>query len=105
VKAGKLTWSEIYPYFSSPSLAISAARPFYDDKTGTLLGVTNATLSLSQISDFLQDLKIGRSGQTFIVERSGYLVASSTTEKPFTIRKEEKRRNGNGFKVSTAATV
>ena len=88
VKAGKLTWSEIYPYFSSPSLAISAARPLYDDRTGTLLGVTNATLSLSQIGDFLHNLKIGRCGQTFIVERSGYLVASSTTEKPFTISKK-----------------
>ena len=96
VKVGKLTWSEIYPYFSSPSLAISAAQPFYDDRTGTLLGVTNATLSLSQISDFLQDLKIGHSGQTFIVERTGDLVASSTTEKPFTISKkgetEERKR-------------
>ncbi|HEY9708310.1 MAG TPA: cache domain-containing protein, partial [Oculatellaceae cyanobacterium] len=95
VKAGKLTWSEIYPYFSSPSLAISAARPFYDNRTGTLLGVTNATLSLSQVSDFLQDLKIGRSGQTFIVERSGDLVACSTAEKPFIPSKEgekEKRR-------------
>jgi PAS domain S-box-containing protein len=55
-----------------------------------LLGVTNATLSLSQISDFLHDLKIGRSGQTFILERSGNLVASSTAEKPFTISKEGK---------------
>ena len=91
VKASKLTWSEIYPYFSSPSLAISAARPFYDDRTGTLLGVTNATLSLSQVSDFLHDLKIGRSGQTFIVERSGDLVASSTGEKPFTLSKGEKK--------------
>ena len=90
VKAGKFTWSEIYPYFSSPSLAISAARPFYDERTGALLGVTNATLSLSQISDFLHDLKIGRSGQTFILERSGDLVASSTAEKPYTISKEGK---------------
>jgi len=107
VKAGKLTWSEIYPYFSSPSLAISAARPFYDNKTGTLLGVTNATLSLSQICDFLQDLKISRSGQTFIVERTGYLVASSTTEKPFTIRKEgekEKRSRLQGIHSSNRLT-
>lgn len=88
VKAGKLTWSDIYPYFSSSSLAISAARPLYDDRTGTLLGVTNATLSLSQIGDFLHNVKIGRCGQTFIVERSGYLVASSTTEKPFTLNKK-----------------
>ncbi len=107
VQAGKLTWSEIYPYFSSPSLAISATRPFYDERTGTLLGVTNATLSLSQISDFLHELKIGRSGQTFIVERSGDLVASSTAEKLFTITKEgekEQRRRLESIHSSNRLT-
>ncbi|MBW4543416.1 MAG: response regulator [Symplocastrum torsivum CPER-KK1] len=88
VKAGKLTWSKIYPYFSSSSLAISAARPFYDDRTGTLLGVTNATLSLFEVSDFLQNLKIGRSGQTFIMERSGDLVACSSLQQPLILNKD-----------------
>lgn len=82
VRAGQATWSEIYPYFSSWGLAISATQPLYDAQTQTLLGVTNATLSLSQISDFLSQLNIGKSGQTFIIERSGNLVASSTTEAP-----------------------
>jgi signal transduction histidine kinase/CheY-like chemotaxis protein len=107
VKAGKLTWSEIYPYFSSPSLAISAARPFYDDKTGALLGVTNATQSLAQVSDFLHGLKIGRSGQTFIVERSGDLVACSTAQKPFTLSKEgeqEKKRRLQAIHSSNRLT-
>ncbi|BAZ47997.1 diguanylate cyclase/phosphodiesterase with PAS/PAC and GAF sensor(s) [Nostoc sp. NIES-4103] len=82
VKAGKNTWTEIYPYFSSSGLAISATRAIYGQKN-TLLGVTNTTLSLSQISKFLQSLKIGRSGKTFIIERSGNLVASSTNEQLF----------------------
>ncbi|KYC40202.1 hypothetical protein WA1_27070 [Scytonema hofmannii PCC 7110] len=88
VKAGKTTWTEIYPYFSSLGLAISATRPLYGQK-GTLLGVTNATLSLSQLSKFLHSLKIGRSGKTFIIERSGNLVASSTTEKLFILHRQE----------------
>jgi PAS domain S-box-containing protein len=83
IKTGKLTWTEIYPYFSSPGLAISAAQPFYDSDN-QLLGVTNATLSLAEISDFLRQLKIGRAGQTFIIDRSGNLVASSTGERLFT---------------------
>ncbi|GAB1544048.1 hypothetical protein NUACC21_67240 [Scytonema sp. NUACC21] len=87
VKAGRATWTEIYPYFSSLGLAISATRPLYD-KTGTLVGATNATLSLAKISDFLHSLKIGRSGQTFIIERSGNLVGSSTTKQPFTLSQE-----------------
>jgi HAMP domain-containing protein len=85
LKAGKPTWTEVYPYFSSPGLAISAAQPFYDEKTNKLLGVTNATLSLAEVSDFLRRLEISRSGQTFIMERSGNLVASSTGEQLFTV--------------------
>ncbi|MBD1905744.1 ATP-binding protein [Funiculus sociatus GB2-A5] len=88
VKGNKPTWTEIYPYFSSSGLAISATRPFYND-AGTLLGVTNATLSLSELGDFLDGLKIGRTGQMFIVERSGNLVASSTAEQPFILHQEE----------------
>jgi len=76
-RSGEPAWTEIYPYFSSSDLAISAVRPLYDE-TGELLGVTNATLSLSQLSNFLRELKVGDSGQTFIIERSGNLVASST---------------------------
>ncbi|WP_166482768.1 EAL domain-containing protein [Scytonema sp. UIC 10036] len=90
VKAGKTTWTEIYPYFSSLGLAISATQPLYGQK-GNLLGVTNATLSLSQLSQFLHGLKIGRSGKTFIIERSGNLVASSTTEKLFLLNRQEGR--------------
>jgi hypothetical protein len=53
-----------------------------------LVGVTNATLSLSQVSDFLQNLKIGRSGQTFIMERSGDLVACSSLHQPLILNKD-----------------
>ncbi|MBD2560497.1 MULTISPECIES: bifunctional diguanylate cyclase/phosphodiesterase [Nostoc] len=88
VKAGKTTWTQIYPYFSSSGLAISATRPLYGQKN-TLLGVTNATLPLSQLSKFLHSLKIGRSGKTFIIERSGNLVASSTIEPLFILNNRE----------------
>ncbi|MCC5662685.1 EAL domain-containing protein [Nostoc sp. CHAB 5784] len=87
VKAGKTTCTEIYSYFSSSGLAFSATKPLYD-QTGSLLGVTNATLSLSQLSEFLHNLKIGRSGKTFIVEHSGDLVATSTAEQPFILSDE-----------------
>ncbi|MDM9581685.1 MULTISPECIES: EAL domain-containing protein [unclassified Nostoc] len=87
VKAGKTTCTEIYSYFSSSGLAFSATQPLYN-QTGTLLGVTNATLSLSQLSEFLHSLKIGRSGKTFIVEHSGELVATSTAEQPFILSHE-----------------
>ncbi|MEG3861935.1 hybrid sensor histidine kinase/response regulator, partial [Microcoleus sp. herbarium12] len=82
VKAGKPTWAlyqwEIPPY----PLALSANRPVYD-KNNKLIGVIGIDQRLSEISDFLRKLKVSKSGRTFIVERSGLIVGSSSTEEPF----------------------
>ena len=91
IKAKQPTWTEVYPYFSSVGLAVSATQPLYDG-TGTLLGVTNATISLAHLSDFLRQLKVGRSGQTFIIDRSGDLVASSTAETLFVVNLAKNQR-------------
>jgi signal transduction histidine kinase/CheY-like chemotaxis protein len=80
VTAGKPLWNDIYPNSFTAYLAASA--PLYD-RQGQFQGVLLTNFSLSQIGDFLQGLKIGKTGQVFIMERSGMLVASSTGEKPF----------------------
>lgn len=82
VEAGKPAWGPIYVWMAPrPEIALAAAQPVYE-KTGKLLGVLEVDLSLGDINKFLKSLKIGRSGQTFIIERSGNLVASSTSEEP-----------------------
>ncbi|MCX6028486.1 MAG: ATP-binding protein [Chloroflexi bacterium] len=81
VKAGKAAWSPIYVWASQTNIGITAVLPIYDD-TGALLGVQQSALSLKYIGDFLAGLRIGQSGQVFLVERSGLLVASSAPEKP-----------------------
>lgn len=81
-KAKRSTWTEIYTYFGHPRLAITTATPIYD-KDKNFVGVVGTDLVLVHISQFLKSLKIGKSGQTFIMERSGLLVATSTEEKPF----------------------
>ncbi|VXD17068.1 Protein serine/threonine phosphatase with Cache sensor [Planktothrix serta PCC 8927] len=80
-EAKRSVWSPIYTYVDSETLAITNGLPFYD-QNGNLLGVTATDFSLSQISEFLQSLKVGKTGQVFILERSGMLVATSTDEKP-----------------------
>ncbi len=81
VQTGQATWGEIYTDFLSWQPAITISQPVYDS-TGTLQGVLGIDLLLSQIGEFLQGLEIGRSGETFIIERSGLLVASSTSDQP-----------------------
>lgn len=79
---GKPTWTSIYPWLVAPTLSIAAVTPIYE-ATGKLNGVLSTDLSLGDISQFLNSLKISPTGQTFIIERSGTLVATSTLEKMF----------------------
>ena len=85
-QAKQAIWTEIYPVFAEQQLTITAGLPVYD-KTGNLNGVFITDLVLSQIDEFLRSLKIGKTGQTFIIERTGMLVASSTSQKPFSLDK------------------
>ena len=82
VEAGQPTWSDIYVDFKDPRLKITLVQPIHDHNQ-TLLGVVGVDFVLSHIGEFLQTLQIGKSGQTFIMERSGLLVASSTRQRPF----------------------
>jgi PAS domain S-box-containing protein len=79
----KPIWSEIYPHNSGIALYIAASQPVYD-RQGKLAGVLLSNLNLSKIGIFLDKLNIGKTGESFIIERpSGKLVATSTDEQPF----------------------
>jgi len=83
-KAGKPIWSSIYAWDDRPDvLSISASYPLYDVNR-RLIGVLSVDQILTQISDFLSTIRVSQMGRTYILERSGNLVATSlTTEKPF----------------------
>ncbi|WYM00834.1 MAG: cache domain-containing protein [Gloeotrichia echinulata CP02] len=76
------TWSPISVYKVVPTLGIFALAPIYD-AAGKWRGVFVSDFTLAGISTFLEQLKFSASGQTFIMERSGNLVATSTPEIPF----------------------
>ena len=87
----KPIWTPIYTDFLTRELAITAALPIYDD-AGKLLGVAGSDLLFSKIKEFLVSLKIGKSGQTFVMERSGMLIATSTSSPEFVVEGQETRR-------------
>lgn len=84
------TWSNIYTYSDGTDVAIAAATPVY--KNNQLQGVLSVDLSLNQINSFLRKIKVGKSGRTFIVERDGFLVASSTNEDTYSKQGSEFKR-------------
>jgi hypothetical protein len=85
IKAGKILWGSVYNWDDLPEfLAATINSPIYD-QNNQLVGVMGIDLLLSGISDFLQQLKISPTAKTFIIEGDGLLIASSSTEKPFTL--------------------
>lgn len=85
----KPTWGEIFPLQVAPSIDLPASTPLLNNN-GELQGVLGNNLALGTISQFLHSLKVGKSGQTFILERDGELVASSTSPQPFLIGEDGK---------------
>ena len=75
-------WGTVYPHITGKALYIAAGKPIYT-KTGDLQGVWMTNLNLVMFGNFLSKLKIGKTGQSFILERSGEMIATSTGEKPF----------------------
>jgi signal transduction histidine kinase/FixJ family two-component response regulator len=91
LQSKKPTWTGAYRHFISKGLAITAAEPVYD-QGGALLGVVGADFLFLQVNEFLRSLKIGRSGQTFLMERTGELLATSTSDPIFAIQGDKTER-------------
>ncbi|OIP78929.1 MAG: hypothetical protein AUK48_00635 [Oscillatoriales cyanobacterium CG2_30_44_21] len=85
----KVTWTDIYPFVDSPDIGLAATKAVLD-KQGKPLYAIAASLSLGRINQFLEGRQFSKSGRTFIIENSGYLVATSTKDLPFTIDREGK---------------
>jgi diguanylate cyclase (GGDEF)-like protein len=81
-EAGRPAWSPVYPFAAEPVLGVTPSIPIYDE-LGKLRGVFGADLTLSSIAGFLRGLEISPNGQAFIIERSGAVIASSSSEPPF----------------------
>ncbi|XGV88120.1 MAG: ATP-binding protein [Limnothrix sp. BL-A-16] len=90
LKENKLAWADIFVWQLPPhDIALPAVQPIYDDRN-KFIGALRVDVSLLRLSQFLQELKISPSGQVFIMERSGLIVASSTKERPFLFDKNKK---------------
>ncbi|WP_434686147.1 adenylate/guanylate cyclase domain-containing protein [Pseudanabaena minima] len=85
IKAGKPTWSRIYQWVDRPEvLSISHSYPLYE-RDRKIIGVLGVDFILTQLNSFLNELKSDQSGRIFIIERSGLVVGTSSSEKTFSI--------------------
>ena len=86
IQAGKPIWAKIITnnFPTGPYIGVSASRPIYDSQN-RLLGMIGIDIHLLKLSDFLRNLDISQSGEVFILERDGMLLATSSNQKPFTV--------------------
>ncbi|TVU53693.1 MAG: HAMP domain-containing protein [Arthrospira sp. PLM2.Bin9] len=102
-EAGKARWSDVYISYLEPTLLVSHLYPVYDD-SNNFQAVLISTLRLDHISEFLHSLSVGKSGQAFIIERDGTLLATSTLELPFTIDEDDRRELLNAHQSNNPIT-
>ncbi|MBW4662576.1 MAG: HAMP domain-containing protein [Drouetiella hepatica Uher 2000/2452] len=69
-QTGAMVWVDPYLLLPYNDWIISVDRPIYSQQ-GDLIGVADATLSLSGVSEFLRHLKVGNTGQVFILQPNG----------------------------------
>ncbi|MDB9314656.1 diguanylate cyclase [Spirulina sp. CS-785/01] len=81
VDAKRATWISIFSRLSNEKiLALNFSQPLFLPKEDDPQGVMSIQINLIKINQFLQSLKIGENGQAFVIEKTGYLVATSTQE-------------------------
>jgi diguanylate cyclase (GGDEF)-like protein len=81
VRAKQPIWTPVFTSLLQPTLLIAKANPVRVQNQ--FQGFVIASLRLDGIGKFLHGLKVGKTGQAFIVDRQGTLLASSTGELPF----------------------
>ncbi|MBW4693771.1 MAG: PAS domain S-box protein [Lyngbya sp. HA4199-MV5] len=65
-----------------PVLTAVYLQPLYD-RVDRFKGVLAASISLNSLSNELRSLKIAKTGQAFIVDQQGLLIANSNGDRPF----------------------
>ncbi len=90
---------------NNPLLSATYHLPFQDAQ-GQFQGVLGSNLYLPQFGDFLQGLKIGNTGQAFLIDQQGQMIANSINEVPFiTTAKNELSQNVDASSRRLKATA
>lgn len=101
LKNNRAAWSDVYINFGYGSLQINASAPYFDEQ-GNFVGVFTSQMGLDQIHTFLRTLKVGKSGQVFLVEPSGELIATSLAKQSLTVGKGDAQKRLKAQESSNA---
>lgn len=80
--AGQPTFSSVYRHFVVLEPTITAAHPIFDAQ-GKMIGVFGVDYLLSWLGNMLRGIPVGASGQVFVTDAEGFIVAASALKDPF----------------------
>jgi len=74
IKEKRLIWTNPYVFFTSRNPGITTASPVFNEN-GSLHGVVGVDIEISELSDFISTLSIGKNGKAFILDSAGQVLA------------------------------
>jgi two-component system, cell cycle sensor histidine kinase and response regulator CckA len=80
VAENRIVWTDPYIFYTSQKPGITIAGPFFDS-SGKLMGVVGVDIEIDQLSVFIGNLKIGKHGKAFMLNRNADVVAFGDLEK------------------------
>ncbi len=80
ITAKHIVWTAPYIFYTSQKPGITIAGPFYDTN-GYLMGVVGVDIEIDQLSVFIGNLKIGKNGKAFMLNRNADVVAFGDMQK------------------------
>ena len=80
VSENNIVWTDPYIFYTSQKPGITIAGPFFDSH-GNLMGVVGVDIEIDQLSVFIGNLKIGKHGKAFMLNRNADVVAFGDMEK------------------------
>lgn len=76
----RIVWTDPYIFYTSQKPGITIAGPFYG-ASGKLMGVVGVDIEIDQLSVFIGNLKIGKHGKAFMLNRNADVVAFGDLDK------------------------
>ncbi|MGA6925751.1 MAG: PAS domain S-box protein, partial [Desulfosarcina sp.] len=69
IAENRIVWTDPYIFYTSQKPGITIAGPFFD-RFGKLMGVVGVDIEIDQLSTFIGNLKIGKHGRAFMLNRN-----------------------------------
>lgn len=69
----KMVWTDPYIFYSVRKPGVTIAGPAYD-QGGEIKGIIGVDIELEELSSFINNLQVGKSGKAFIIHRNGDVI-------------------------------